>query len=198
MAEKRKPGRPAGHVRNTCPRRGSDTSSLHNRQVRELTPERRAALGLSRWPWPVWEGALLLATVCPRCHAGLILLQPPTRAGERVMPAPLVPCGPRGWGLRCPPHAVREAWQAVMSGRPAPIDHGDAERLGRLLPQLLPALWRGRTGRDPRRALWACRRTLEEFRLAPPLVGLALRALAHRRRWPEALVATVLDRKAAT
>ncbi len=162
---------------------------------RTLAPEALAALGLARWPWAILAGRNFIFTVCPRCWIGGIALLPPTRPGERLMLATLGPC--LGDGLGCPPDAIREAARAVLRGRPVPVNAGDARRLAPLLVRVLPDLWSGRRGHDPRRALWACRLTLEEVGLAPHLVTLGVRALARRRGWPDALAEAVLGREAA-
>ncbi len=162
---------------------------------RTLAPEALAVLGLARWPWAILAGRNFIFTVCPRCWIGGIALLPPTRPGERLMLATLGPC--LGDGLGCPPDAIREAARAVLRGRPVPVNAGDARRLAPLLVRVLPDLWSGRRGHDPRRALWACRLTLEEVGLAPHLVALGVQALARRRGWPDALAEAVLGREAA-
>ncbi len=164
------------------------------RQYPLLVPSELAAVGLMGWPWPVVGDGRLLVTCCPRCGAGVVGLLPPRpflvvnlrgcRAGD-------------GLGLGCPPAAIAEAVAAVLDRRPRPFVEDDARRLGRFLVRLLPGLWSGRTGRDPRRALWAARLTLEETGLLPGLVELALFALARRRGWPTALVEAVLGREVA-
>ncbi len=125
---------------------------------------------------------------CPSCTYGVVPLLPDTTG--KLVPSPLGGCQGRGW--RCSSRRIREAWEALRQGVEIEPTPGEARLTGALLVRRLPDLWFGRRGRDPRTALYAVARELDEITLPPRLIRLALEALAARRGWPAYHVRAVL------
>ncbi|HFD15691.1 MAG TPA: hypothetical protein ENJ38_05230 [Rhodospirillales bacterium] len=150
-------------------------------------PERRTRLGLPPGI-AVVEGAMAWWSTCSCCGRGGVPLLPD--ADGRLVPSPIGTCfGRRGW--RCSSRRVAECWRALCEGREIEPTEAECRLVGALLVRRFPALWHGRQGRDPRAALWAVARELDELETPPRLIRLALETLAARREWPPHLAREV-------